>query len=36
MEQNLAELRAELGIEPVLEGISSWHSDEALAAALAA
>jgi ubiquinone biosynthesis protein Coq4 len=36
MEQNLEELRVELGIEPVLEGISSWHSDGALSAALAA
>ncbi|WP_043368575.1 Coq4 family protein [Cyanobium sp. PCC 7001] len=36
MEQNLEELRTELGIVPIREGISSWHSDGALAAALAA
>ena len=36
LEQNLEELRAELGIEPAREGRSSWHSDPALTAALAA
>ena len=36
MGQNLEELRAELGIEPVREGPWSWYSDSALTAALAA
>ncbi len=36
MEQNLAELRADLGIDPVLEGPYSWTSDPLLTAALPA
>lgn len=36
MAQNLDELRAELGIEPVREGPWSWHADSTLTAALAA
>ncbi len=36
MAQNLEELRAELGIEPVREGDWSWHADARLTAALAA
>jgi ubiquinone biosynthesis protein COQ4 len=35
MEQNLEELRAELGIEPVREGPWSWASNPTLSAALA-
>jgi len=34
-EQNLEELRAELGIEPVREGPWSWHNDPRIQAALA-
>ncbi|MBE9173581.1 pyrroloquinoline quinone biosynthesis protein [Cyanobium sp. LEGE 06143] len=36
LEQNLEELRKELGIEAARDGLFSWHSDPALAAALAA
>jgi ubiquinone biosynthesis protein Coq4 len=36
MEQSLEELRTELGIDPVLEGAYSWHSNPVLTAALAA
>lgn len=36
MAQNLEELRAELGIEPVRAGAWSWHADARLTAALAA
>ncbi len=36
MEQNLEELRAELGIEPVREGITSWQTNPVIQAALAA
>ena len=36
MEQNLEELRAELGIEAVREGAWSWHANPALSEALAA
>ncbi|MCT0208310.1 Coq4 family protein [Synechococcus sp. CS-1332] len=36
MEQNLEELRAELGIEAVREGTYSWYSNPTLVAALAA
>ncbi len=36
MEQNLEELRAELGIEAVTEGTCSWHANPALSEALAA
>lgn len=36
MSQNLEELRAELGIEPVREGAWSWYANPALMAALAA
>ncbi|MCP9929804.1 pyrroloquinoline quinone biosynthesis protein [Cyanobium sp. AMD-g] len=36
MEQNLEELRAELGIEAVTEGTCSWQANPALVAALAA
>lgn len=36
MEQNLEELRAELGIEAVTEGTYSWQANPALVAALAA
>ncbi|NBO29726.1 MAG: pyrroloquinoline quinone biosynthesis protein [Synechococcaceae bacterium WBA_2_066] len=35
MAQNLEELRAELGIEPVREGLYSWYSNAAIMAALA-
>jgi hypothetical protein len=34
MEQNLEELRRELGIEPVKEGPWSWYSQPAIAAAI--
>jgi hypothetical protein len=36
MDQNLEDLRAELGIEPVREGPWSWASNPILSAALAA
>ncbi|MBW4531897.1 MAG: pyrroloquinoline quinone biosynthesis protein [Aphanothece saxicola GSE-SYN-MK-01-06B] len=36
MEQNLEELRAELGIEAVRDGTYSWHANPALTEALAA
>lgn len=35
MDRNLEEVRAELGIRPVREGLMSWHSDPVLAAAVA-
>jgi hypothetical protein len=35
MEQDLEDLRAELGIEPVREGPWSWSSNPSLSAALA-
>jgi hypothetical protein len=35
MDQNLEELRQELGIEPVREGLYSWYSNPAIRAALA-
>jgi hypothetical protein len=36
MGQDLEELRAELGIIPVREGVRSWYSNPAVVAALAA
>ena len=36
MEQDLEDLRRELGIEPVREGLWSWYSNSTIAAALAA
>jgi len=35
MAQDLEELRRELGIEPVREGLYSWYSNPAIRAALA-